>query len=81
MNRIRERFALALDDEAIQFPKKCGECLASARRGENERMLTARDRGPSVALWWTGRAERVAEPRSDDRMKALQMTKRSPTER
>ena len=38
---------------------------------ENERVRPARDRGPAFALWRAWRAERVAKPRSDDRMEGL----------
>ena len=50
MNRVRERAFEPGGDERVELPQECGERLSRARRGEDERVLPTRDRGPSFAL-------------------------------
>jgi hypothetical protein len=50
VNRVRERALEPLGDERVELPQKRRERLAGAGWGEDEGMLAARDRRPSLLL-------------------------------
>src|SRR6266436_379534 len=72
MDRIRERFLRSADDQLVQLPQKRRQGLPGSGRSEYERVGSARDRGPTLALRIAWLAERLLEPSPYDGMKARQ---------
>src|SRR5258706_3346199 len=72
MDRIRERFFRSADDQLVQLPQKRRQGLPGSGRSEYERVGSARDRRPTLALRIARLAERLLEPSPYDGMKARQ---------
>ena len=65
---VGQRLLQTLDDESVELPQKCGECLSSARRRENQRVASTRNRRPSHPLRLARLSQRFVEPFPDQRV-------------
>src|SRR5262249_47779011 len=61
-----------LEEQPVEAPEERRERLAAPGRGEDERRLAARDRGPAKLLRLGRRVERAAKPRAYGRTKQIQ---------